>query len=873
MTRFSRSSVTAVLGPTNTGKTHLAIERFCAHSSGLMGFPLRLLAREVYDRVVAIKGPGEVALLTGEERIEPPGARWYLATAESMPVPGRASAAGGGEGRDFSFVAIDEAQLGAHPERGHVFTDRMLRARGRDETMILGSQSLEPLVRALVDDAEIISRPRFSTLSYAGARKLSRLPPRSAIIAFSAEEVYAVAEMLRRLRGGAAVVMGALSPATRNAQVAMYQAGEVDYLVATDAIGMGLNLDVDHVAFAALAKFDGQKRRRLQLAEMAQIAGRAGRHQRDGSFGTVVTGGGGAEFTPEEIERIEAHEFPPLDALFWRNASPRFDSLDMLIGDLDARPQHERLRAAPEAIDLAVLRRLAGQPGIAERVRGSALVERFWAACSLPDFEKRAAEHHAALVAGLWQHLGRGNGHIPVAMVARRIADLDNVQGDVERLGARIAAIRTWAYVAQRRDWLADPGEMAERARAVEGRLSDALHKALTQRFVDRRTAVLLRGLGQDAALLPVRLGEDDTVLVDGEPIGRLSGFRFEVDGDARLADRKMLLAAAERHLPGLLAQRARALLADDPQGLSLEVADGSLGLMWRGHAIGRVVRGRALLAPRFMADRALGALPDSLASQISRHGQHWIDRHIARHLDPLVRIDRAIGDPHAPGELRALLAGLVDAGGVVARLPHEARLARLDAGARKALRRLGVVLGSLDIHVRAMIAPGPQGLFAALDNLWRDAPVPLLEGGGSPLAPVTARPVPGCAYRRCGSQLVRIDLAEKLLRGAHDRRKGPQAFAIDPARAVSMGLKPENHEKLLFAAGFRKAGKDDGGVQLWRWRGLGKAAGKAHGKPRGKHAGNGSNASADGAAQKPAPAISADHPFAALAEIRHGHG
>src|SRR6187549_2832123 len=329
MSQFARSPITAVLGPTNTGKTHLAVERMCGHSSGMIGFPLRLLAREIYDRVVKIKGAKQVALITGEEKIVPPEARWFLCTAESMPIE-----------RDLAFVAVDEAQLGADPERGHVFTDRMLHARGREETMILGSESLAPMVRNLLPKAEIIGRPRFSTLSYAGPAKLSRLPPRSAIVAFSAEQVYAVAEMLRRMRGGAAVVMGALSPRTRNAQVAMYQAGEVDYLVATDAIGMGLNMDVDHVAFAELAKFDGRRPRRLTPPELAQIAGRAGRHMNHGSFGTTAEAG---EIPPEIVEAVENHRFQPLANLYWRNRDLSFRSVEALLRDLDARPPDRAL--------------------------------------------------------------------------------------------------------------------------------------------------------------------------------------------------------------------------------------------------------------------------------------------------------------------------------------------------------------------------------------------------------------------------------------------------------------------------------------------------------------------------------------------------
>src|SRR3982751_3981023 len=440
MSDFARAPLTAILGPTNTGKTHLAVERRCRHSSGMIGFPLRLLAREVYDRVVKLKGERSVALITGEEKILPKEARWFLCTAKSMPME-----------RDVAFAAIDEAQLGADPERGHVFTDRILHARGREETMILGSETLAPMVRALLPKAEIIGRPRFSTLSYAGASKLSRLPPRSAIVAFSAEQVYAVAEMLRRMRGGAAVVMGALSPRTRNAQVAMYQAGEVDYLVATDAIGMGLNMDVDHVAFAGLSKYDGSRRRRLTAAEMAQIAGRAGRHQRDGSFGSLTLEGDAlAEFRPEEIEAIEEHRFSPLEFLYWRESELDFASVEALIRSLERRPVRREVRAAPEATDLSVLKLLSTDPEILTRATSAERVRRLWAACGLPDFRKTGPEHHSRLVARLYGHLGEGDGRIPQGWYAEQVARLDDVQGDIDTLADRIAGVRTWAYIAHR---------------------------------------------------------------------------------------------------------------------------------------------------------------------------------------------------------------------------------------------------------------------------------------------------------------------------------------------------------------------------------------------------------------------------------------
>ena len=600
MNDHGRAPLRAILGPTNTGKTHLAVERMCGHSSGMIGFPLRLLAREVYDRVVGLKGESQVALLTGEEKILPAHARWFLCTAESMPWE-----------RDFAFVAIDEAQLGADPERGHVFTDRLLHARGREETMILGSEALAPMVRRLLPKAEVVGRPRFSTLSYSGPGKLSRLPPRSAIVAFSAEQVYAVAEMLRRMRGGAAVVMGALSPRTRNAQVAMYQAGEVDYLVATDAIGMGLNMDVTHVAFAGLSKFDGHRRRRLTVAEMAQIAGRAGRHQRDGTFGSLTLEGEAlSEFRPEEIEAIEEHRFAPLESLYWRESDLDFATVEGLIRSLERRPARRELKPAPEAIDLAVLRYFASDPVIRAR-DGETNVRRLWAACGLPDFRKTGPEHHARLVARIFTHLSEGDGHIPQAWYAAEVARLDNVHGDIDALADRLAGVRTWAYIAHRSDWLAAPAEMAGRAMAVEEKLSDALHERLTQRFVDRRTSVLMRDLGKKGAgEFPVLIDDQGEVSVGSYAIGRLQGFTFEVDPAARHADRKMLLATAERRLSGEYEKRAAALVADKDAHFSLRTEpDKPVAILWRGHEVARLGPGKNLLSPRILLDRRIDSV------------------------------------------------------------------------------------------------------------------------------------------------------------------------------------------------------------------------------------------------------------------------
>jgi len=808
--------VRAILGPTNTGKTYLAIERMCAHSSGVMGFPLRLLAREVYDRVVAIKGANQVALLTGEERIVPPQARYVLCTAESMPVPNPREEQRGDLPTDFAFAAIDEAQLGIDPERGHVFTDRMLRARGREETLILGSATLKPLVRELLPEAEIVSRPRFSTLRYSGSAKLSRLPPRSAVVAFSAEQVYALAEMLRRFRGGAAVVMGALSPATRNAQVAMFQRGEVDYLVATDAIGMGLNMDVTHVAFAGLEKFDGRRDRRLSIPEMAQIAGRAGRHQRDGTFGTLGLGGEGSDagFSEEEISAIEEHRFRPLDSLYWRNSDLDFTDVRALIASLEAKSDDPLLRPAPLAIDLAVLKQIAEDPAIAAR-RGIA-ARRLWAACGLPDFRKVGPMHHARMVRRVFSYIGEG-GHVPHEWFAAEVARLDNVAGDIEALADRLAGVRSWAYIAHRSDWLKEPAKWAERTRQVEARLSDALHERLTQRFVDRRTAVLVRDIGaRGADALPVTVAADGEVSVGPEPIGHLAGFDFRVDPNARLADKRLLLAAAERRLGDELERRARALLDAPDEAFALTADDqGALAIAWEGHVLARLAPGRSLLEPALRTARALDRLAAPSRAALRGRLEAWLEAQVARHLGPLKTLAAAAGDPRASPGVRALAAMLTDAGGVLPRRAMLAPIAALEQDDRRTLHRLRVRLGPLDIFVAPLLKPAAQQWRAGLAAVRAGLPMPRLPGAGAAMLGAEADPRGAAfAYRRLGRGWIRIDLADRLASHAHKVRSAGGSDPVDAAFATSVGLDEEAVAALMSEIGFARAG------EAWKWRG-----------------------------------------------------
>jgi ATP-dependent RNA helicase SUPV3L1/SUV3 len=810
----SDAPVRAILGPTNTGKTHLAIERMCGHSSGVIGFPLRLLAREVYDRVCAIKGESQVALLTGEERIVPPHARYFLCTAESMPVPGGDTHHDGELRRDFAFAAIDEAQLGIDPERGHVFTDRMLRARGREETLILGSDTLRPIVRELLPEAEVVSRPRFSTLRYAGSVKLSRLPPRSAVVAFSAEQVYALAEMLRRFKGGAAVVMGVLSPATRNAQVAMFQRGEVDYLVATDAIGMGLNMDVAHVAFAGLEKFDGRRDRRLTIPEMAQIAGRAGRHQKDGTFGTLGLSDSSAEFSEEEVDAIEDHRFRPLDSVYWRNSDLDFTDVKTLIRSLEAKSDDPLLRAAPEAIDLAVLKLVAEDPAVA--VKREAQARRLWAVCGLPDFRKVGPMHHARMVRRLYSYISEG-GHVPHEWFAAEVARLDNMSGDIEALADRLAGIRSWAYIAHRQDWLADPAKWAERTRSVEARLSDALHERLTQRFVDRRTAVLVRDIGaRGADALPVTVAADGEVSVGPEPIGHLAGFDFRVDPSARLADKRLLLAAAERRLGDELDRRAKALVEAPDHDFRLIVEDnGALAVGWEGHVLARLAPGRSLLEPALRTARALDRLSAQSRAALRSRLERWVDGQIDRDLRALKALAAAATDAGSSPGVRALAAMLADAGGALPRKSVISAISHLEQADRQALHRLRVRLGPLDVYLAPLLKPAAQSWRAALIAVRSGAPMPAMPPpGAATLGPQADARGAALAYRRLGRDWIRIDLADRLASHAHKVRSAGGDDPVDSSLATSVGLDEDAIGRLMAEVGFTKAG------DAWRWRG-----------------------------------------------------
>lgn len=795
----------AVLGPTNTGKTHLAVERMLGHKSGIIGLPLRLLAREIYDRIVARQGPRAVALITGEERIVPAHPSYFVCTVEAMPLD-----------RSVEFLAVDEIQLCADPARGHVFTDRLLHARGERETMFLGADSMRAMIRRLLPGVEFISRPRFSELSYAGARKLSRLPRRSAIVTFSGTELYAIAELVRRQRGGAAVVLGALSPRTRNAQVALYQSGEVDYLVATDAIGMGLNMDVDHVAFAGLGKFDGFIRRHLTPAEVAQVAGRAGRHMNDGTFGTTA---GAGELDEALVEMVTNHRFDPVKRLQWRNGRLDFASLPGLQHSLRVIPDNDALVRVRDADDVVALQALARQPEVADKVRGRAALRQLWEICQIPDFAKTSPGSHHRLLARIHEHLTSPAGVLPEDWVAAHIERLDRTDGDIDTLAGRIAHVRTWTYVSHRAAWLAQARHWQERARATEDRLSDALHAALTQRFVDRRTAVLYRGLKERRELFGAVTGDGD-VLVEGQYVGRLKGLHFQPDAAAAGAEGRALRTAANRVLSREIASRAARLADAEDSEISWK---DDQRLWWHGAPVARLDRGSEVLKPRvetLPVEHLAGPLRERVRARLAR----WLDDRVAAELAPLARL-RAL---ELSGAGRGLAYQLAEGLGVLPRQRVDNLIADLTAEDRRGLRRVGVRLGYLHIFMPALLRPARTVLRSRLWALqhslesWPEPPAPGLVSfacGSADDGDGVATDddfLEVCGFARFGQRALRIDMLDRLARMAHEAAaNGP--FEIGHEMVSLAGCGQGELEPVLRALGYTV--KVDGEKRLFRYR------------------------------------------------------
>jgi ATP-dependent RNA helicase SUPV3L1/SUV3 len=791
-TRTDETKVWAVLGPTNTGKTHLAIERMLASPSGMIGLPLRLLAREIYDRVVAAKGKPHVALITGEERIMPPTARYFIATVEAMPLD-----------RPVSFMALDEIQLCGDPDRGHIFTDRLLHARGTAETMFLGSDTMRTMIRAVVPGIHIERRERMSTLRYAGPSKITRLPRRSAIVAFSAPDVYAIAELIRRHRGGCAVVMGALSPRTRNAQVELYQSGEVDFLVATDAIGMGLNMNVEHVAFAAIHKFDGRTFRALRPDELAQIAGRAGRHVKDGTFGET---GDCPILEDEEISRVEEHRFEAQDTMVWRTRAFDHASASALLASLDTPPPQPILTRVRGAIDETAFRRLSMSEAFVHRMADRPHVRRLWDACQLPDFRRGTGEEHVELVDSIARQIMGSTGRIDTDWLARRVADVDRDAGDIDQLQERLASIRVWTYAANRSDWVADPGHWQGVTRQVEDRLSDRLHERLVQRFIDRRTSALMRGLKREVAM-PVEVKDDGAVMVDGHLIGRLEGLNFTLDPDATGTEEKALKSAAHQSVRPLLAERIGKIVGAPDSEIVLG-EDG--GISAGGSVIARLLPGQPLLTPKLVltsADQAADEHREMLLGRL----QTWLNAQVDRDLAPLTTLRDAANGAELAGMARGFAYRLHEAGGMIERKDVRADLEALGQDDRRALRKVGVRFGRNTIYLPLMLKPRPTRLFAILSFYGANrtgAPFVPPVGLTSFDAPdgVSEADFARAGFKVFGGRAIRIDILDRVADVLFDAATAARGPIQMPLMVVSLlGVSNEKAEAIVTGLGWQK--------------------------------------------------------------------
>jgi len=824
--RGDASRLIAVLGPTNTGKTHLAVERMLGHSSGMIGLPLRLLAREIYDRVVKARGAAEVALITGEEKIVPPRARYFVCTVEAMPLD-----------RKVEFLAVDEIQLCADPERGHVFTHRLMHARGSAETMLMGAATVASLIRQLCPGAEIQFRERLSELTYAGPKKLTRLPRRSAIVAFSTDAVYAIAELIRRQRGGAAVVMGSLSPRTRNAQVDLFQSGEVDFLVATDAIGMGLNMDVDHVAFAGLRKFDGRRLRALHSQEIAQIAGRAGRFRKDGAFGVT---GDAPDLDPDIVAAVEGHVFPSVLAAEWRNHRLDFQSLQGLMRSLALAPPAPGLRLSDESQDETTLRQLSADAMIIRRARDRSNLMRLWEVCQTPDFRKTTQDEHARLIGAMFEHLTQGDRRLPEDWMQGQFASLDRTDGDIDALSSRLARVRTLAYVANRADWLADPQTWQGRARGLEDRLSDTLHQSLMQRFVDRRTSALLRTLNQRAGPILGGIDPDGAVTVEGHLVGRLAGLDFEPERGETALENRALRGAVERVVAPEVARRLGALASESDEAFALEPG----GIVnWRCEAAGAIAGGEPF-APRVRLIGEFGAEPQR--ERAARRLEAFAAAEATRRLSALKHLKEAIEDGRLKGLARGLAYQLVDEHGAVDRRDADQRIRLLSRNERRTLKALGVRFGAFSLYLPSLLEPRAQALAFAYAELaspaWRPDPARL-----NPLPRPAPRPqalsLRGLrAVGQFAAPIAELERLDALARAAWP--EGAGAIDVTDALLADMGWRREDAHHILRALGFARVRDREGANRVLFRRG---------------------RAARDEAASKSAPSAT---PFAALAAI-----
>ena len=800
----SNSQIKAVLGPTNTGKTHLAVERMLGHASGMIGLPLRLLAREIYDRVVKSRGVSNVALITGEEKIVPKNARFYVCTVESMPIE-----------KPVEFLAIDEVQLAADFDRGHVFTDRLLRARGRQETMFLGSETIRPLIQRLIPNVEFITRPRFSELIYVEPKKISRLPRRSALITFSANNVYGFAEMLRRTKGGVAVVMGSLSPRTRNAQVELYQNGDVDYVVATDAIGMGLNMDIDHVSFAATAKFDGRQMRELNPSELSQIAGRAGRYLNNGTFGCLTEG---ADYqtglVPEMVFAIENHQFAPLTVIQWRNAFIDFSRAETVIRSLCQTPERIGLTRTMEKLDMSTFRLLSDNPVIKSSLGGPAAVKILWEVCQLPDFRQISDDEHIQLCSSIYHQITSDHNRISEDWMANLMKPLNNVTGNIDTLSTRIAHIRTLTYISNRPGWCENQKYWQSTTRNIEDKLSDALHEGLTKRFVSRRTSVLMRELRQKGKLM-ANIETDGSVYVEDHFIGTIEGFHFKEDEGAFGEDSKTLRNAATKVLADEIKRRAEEFNQADDSEISLIYGDPLIRstINWRGVIVGRIVKGPSILTPKTLV-QPTPVLQGDAYTMVQTKLDRWLDTQIGETLAPLFSLQEAVngakddeGNERLTGMAKGIAFQILEKLGTIPRRLIAKDFKGVDSNGRFQIKKLGVWLGAASLYIPALLKPSPAQLRLLLWALFNDRDsLPDIPPAGLCTIKVDKDAsrvfyeVSG--YRVVGNNAVRLDMLERLANAAREvSMKGP--FPMDADLMSLVGTSGDDFIEIMSYLGY----------------------------------------------------------------------
>ncbi|NDE64706.1 MAG: helicase, partial [Proteobacteria bacterium] len=792
---LAEKKIIAVLGPTNTGKTHFAIERMLQFGSGIIGFPLRLLAREVYEKCIQKVGIEKVALITGEEKIIPPYADYFLCTVESMPLDINAE-----------FIAIDEIQMCADPERGHIFTDRLLNMRGDKLTMFLGSNIMQNIIQKFVPEVEFIFKDRFSKLSYSGHKKISRLPGRTAIIAFSVDEVYALAEFVRRQRGGAAIVMGSLSPKTRNAQVELYQSGDVDFLVATDAIGMGINMDIDHISFNNLNKFDGRRNRHLRLTEIGQIAGRAGRYMNDGTFGIT---GKCDELSPEQIDKLENHKFDSVINIYWRNSNLDFTNIENLLNSLDQKPYDHSLLRNKDLLDENVLKTLIVKNNQITTDYKNNNLSTLWECCQIPDFTKSSYNEHIDIVKKVFEFLVSDKGKIPNEWMRAQLSGLDNESGNIDTLANRISHVRTWAYVSYKKNWVENSDYWISKTKDIEDKLSAKLHEELSKSFIDRRISILSKHLKQDAKL-ETKISEKDEVIIDKQFIGTIKGLKLNLDfsSTALQTDIKSIKKAARQGVVEELKKRINNIIQEDIKNAALELKE-DFKIFWKDNPIATIIPGKDYLNPKIKL-----LIDDSLdvdeQSELKNYLEKWIDKEKNLHLNDLIKTSKVnLENSYA----RALCFRLFENHGVLKRLDAEDLLKNLDKDQRANIKKIGIKIGRYHVYQPLMIKPKAVNLKIIFWNCFNNK----IQREKCPTFGLNFLKnfetknkefLLICGFETFENYIVRVDILEKLFIKILNSTNNNQ-FSISSEMLNLLGCGKEDFEKLLKLMNYKKIDKN----------------------------------------------------------------